>query len=100
MKASVIKKIRNKMQTFIIIRSFGMFGDFSDYNGADYELTYGNEVMGRTAKEAAERYMKRKGTTEDFSRTDNRAEVSNKMFAKLRIVPKEKPYNRFVTYWR
>ena len=88
------------MQTFLVLRSFGMFGDFTNYKRDLVSLDAHTEVMARNAQEAAKRYMKRTHALEDLSRWDGNPQTSSSIFAKLRIVPKDKPYQRFVTYWR
>lgn len=102
MKAKHIKKIKAKMQRFLVLRSFGQFGDFmygrEPFGEAvpheDYE-----EVMARNPKEAAKRYMKRTHAIRDLNRYDKVPDESNAMFGVLRILPKDKPYLRFVTFW-
>jgi hypothetical protein len=56
MKAKLFKKIRKKTQKFLVLRSFGMFGDFKNRVGNRYTIEYYTEVLARNPKEAAFRY--------------------------------------------
>lgn len=100
MKAKQIKKIREQVQTFLIIRSDGMFGDFCDIRGKLYPLEDYDEVIARNPRESVKRYCKRKHWTKDLNRWDEIPDESNLRFAKFRVLPKNKPYDRNVTYWR
>jgi len=103
MKAKKITKLRKELKTYLVLRSFGMFGDFNygtRISGKPVPLDHYKEVMARTPKEAAYRYMKRTHALEDFNRWDRKPDETNAMFAKLQILPKDKPYDRFITYWK
>ncbi len=93
MKAKYFTKLRRKVSTYLVVRSYGMFGDFPR------EPCY-TEVIAKSAQNAAERYMKRTHCIEDLTNWDHSAEKSNEMFAKLKVMPKNQPYERFITYWR
>jgi len=94
MKARRIRKIKDKMKPFLVLRSFGWWGEFT-YEYKDY-----TEVMARTHEEAAYRYMKRTHALEDFNNHNNRPQLCNVTFAKLRVVPKDTPYDRHVKFYR
>jgi hypothetical protein len=94
MKAKHIKRIREMMQTFLIKRSYGMFGDFT------YDLECYDKIMARNPREATKRYCKRNHYIKDLNRYDEVPDESNEMFAKFRVLPINTPYDRFVTYWR
>jgi hypothetical protein len=91
MRAKYFRKLRKQVRIFLVEKSWGMFGDFDG--------RYHSEVIARNAKEAAWRFMKRHHSLEEFSNLDNTPSLSSKTFGKLKIVPKEKPFERFSTYW-
>lgn len=102
MKAKHIRKIKSKMIPFLVLRSHGMFGEFA-YGREPFctpvPLNHYTEVMARNPKEAAKRFMKRTHCTSDLNRWDRIPEETSSSFGLLKILPKNKPYQRFVTYW-
>lgn len=86
------KKIRKNSQYWFVMRSRGMFGDFEDYWNGQYYII----ILARTAK----RYMKRTHAIQDLSNWDGSPDQTNEMFAKLKVMPVAKPYQRFITYWK
>lgn len=99
MKAKLISKIKSQMRDYLVLKTHGMFGDFQDYNGKDYPLSFFEEIKARNPKEAAFRYFKRIHKLNDFSRYDQTPEETNETFGKVKVLPKDKPFERFITYW-
>jgi hypothetical protein len=101
MKASKFKKLRRLMRPFMVLRSYGMFGDFS--HPGLYKKTgllWYTKVMARSPKEAAYRYMKRNHTVKEFCNYDNRPDETSEQWAKLKVMPADTPFARFVKYYK
>ncbi len=92
MKAKQITKLRAKTRYYMVLRSYGMFGDFS---GRHYTT-----VLARSPKEAAKRFMKRTNAIKDLNNHDQTPDQTNKMFGTLKVMPTDSPFERHVTYWK
>lgn len=85
------RNLKKKMQVFLVKESAGLFGDFTTWRNTSSD----REVMSRNAEEALHRYLKR---THKF---DNSFYVeSSEEWGKYRVIPKAKPYERFIKYYR
>jgi len=96
MKAKKLKKLRKKVHYFYVLKSDGLFGDFVLYNSEEKPIEYFTIVLARDAYEAVKRYAKRKHCLDEFQFGP---EECSKTFAKYKVLPVEKPFNRYTTYW-
>jgi hypothetical protein len=94
MKAKKIKKIRLKMKPYLVQRSYAVCGCFYSIKSMK------DVVLARSEKEAVKRYCKRTHATGDLNAFDKVPYTICKMFAVWMVVPFEKSFERFVTYWK
>lgn len=99
MKAKHIRKIRKSTAYFLVLKSDGMFGDFKNYNGHEKDLTSYKEVLARSPKHAAERFMKRISAIKELTHWDGTAHETQEIFAKVKVIPKDMPFKRLVKYF-
>ena len=86
MKAKHFKKIREQVQYFRVYQSGGLFGEF--WSTDSYEL-----ILAKTPENAVLRWQKRIYHRQyDIRQTGER-------FGKFKVLPDNKPFNRFITYW-
>ena len=91
---------RSEAKEFLVLRSHGMFGNFTNYWNDSVSISEYTKVIARTPKEAAYRFFRRTNTIMDISRWDGEPTETNEMFAKLKIVsPTYLNFKKF-TYWK
>ena len=78
------------MKVYLVISSSSLFGSFDWYNPNRYN---GEEVMGRNPEEAVMRFKKR------HHKYRISTDQTSEKWAHYRAILKEKPFERYTTYW-
>ena len=95
MKAKYFKKSRSKVQYYYVSETIHLFGYWNSYlNNSGGGLSK-VEVLATNPHQAVLRYLKRTNQKDFYEHNETSAE-----WAKFRVIPKDKPYDRFITYYR
>jgi hypothetical protein len=94
MKAKHFKKLRALMHVYLVQKTPSLFGSFNDYD-PDFNVKNwnGEEVMARNPEEAVKRYKKRHHLYRIY------ASQTSSQWGHYRAILKEKPFERYTTYW-
>ena len=86
MKAKLFKKLRPQVKWYYVRSSSGLFGSFT----GDFK---GEEVLARNPREAVSRFLKR------YHRHETHESETTYEWAEIRVILKDKPFDRYTTYW-